>query len=259
MQDESMEPQPQHALLESASPRAVRSAPGEGSQVNNAVEEDAVNGGHPISQERPVALQSDAIDTLAEENVASLFFDPSFSVPDSSLDFEWLFDNILTDVNYAADKSLTAMVSPQSSIAASTISPPSVPAQTSRNCTHLSCDSSLAVTWTVVQARLLDTLHTFPPEILMSTFFYPSNLAQFYELYFENYHPHFPILHKPTLDPTTAPPLLVTAIVTLGSTLSTDAAHFQIAIKIHDSLRYLTFNVRAPIPSDEEPMFSDYR
>ena len=193
----------------------------------------------PVTHDHPMDFRNDMMYNLTEENVASLFFDPSLNNPDPSLDFEWLFDNVSQEFN---PNDLPMIVSPESSISATNISPPAFPMHTP----HISYphpDQMSNAPWVTVQARLLDVLNNLPPDVLMSPFFYPPNLAHFYNLYFENYHPHFPILHKPTLDPLNASPLLITAIVTLGSTLSSDVAHFETAVKIHDSLRYIIFNV----------------
>lgn len=186
-------------------------------------------------------FRSDMMSSWTEENAASLFFDPSLNIPDPSLDFEWLFEDISTGFDPSAD--LPAMVSPESSISASNISPPSFPTNAPQMSSYSPTQPSAP--WEVVQRRLLDAMNTLSPEIFMSTFFYPSNLSYFYDLYFGNYHPHFPIIHKPTLDPTKASPLLMAAILSLGSTLSSDVAHFETSVKIHDSLRYIIFNVRS--------------
>lgn len=251
MQDASPDP-PQRSVREPAAMftvenddvRGVPTASSEKSH-DDADDDTADKGDHPVSHDQqamvPMDFRNDMINPLTDDHVASLFFDPSFNIPDPSLDFEWLFDNISADFN-SANGGLP-VVSPQSSASAAGISPPSFPMQSPHIRSPASSHSSSSSPWVAVRANLLTALNTLAPDILMSSFFYPSNLAHFYDLYFENYHPHFPILHKPTLDPMKAPPLLIAAIVTLGSTLSSDAAHFETSIKIHDSLRYIIFNV----------------
>lgn len=184
----------------------------------------------------------DMLPALPDQEVTSLFFDPSISMPDPALDFEWLFDNLSADLN----NGMPSVVSPQSSVSLPGISPPAFGAASSpvRIRHSISSQSSGSSPWAEVRANLLKALNSLTSDVLMSSFFYPNNLAGFWDLYFENYHPHFPILHKPTLDPVSASPLLVAAIVTLGSTLSGDAGHFDVANKIHDSLRYIIFGVR---------------
>ncbi|PGG97748.1 hypothetical protein AJ79_09100 [Helicocarpus griseus UAMH5409] len=100
---------------------------------------------------------------------------------------------------------------------------------------------SASSSWSTVKDRLQTALYTLPPDVLQSSFFYPTNLSTFYDLYFINYHPHFPIFHRPTLNPVDASPLLIAAIVTLGSTLGPDENHFRIATRIHNDLRWLVF------------------
>lgn len=216
-------------------------------EIDDHVQDDTaaepINGnGLDVTLDQSMDPRNDMMTGLAEENVTSLFFDPSLNIPDPSLDFEWLFDNVSTEFNANGD--LPAMVSPESSISGTHISPPSFPMHNQGIASYPQNNQLPSAPWVVVQGRLVEALSTLAPDILMSPFFYPTNLAHFYDLYFQNYHPHFPILHKPTLDPTSASPLLVAAIVTLGSTLSSDAAHFETAVNIHDSLRYIIFNVR---------------
>jgi Fungal specific transcription factor domain len=186
------------------------------------------------------------IPQFAEDQVTSLFLDPSINFPDPPLDFEWLFDNLSADLNSTGGGSagMPSGTSPYSNTSLTDTSPPALPVPSPAHIRHpSSTQSSASSPWAEVRANLLKALSTLDPNILMSSFFYPNHLAGFWDLYFENYHPHFPILHKHTLDPVKASPLLVAAIVTLGSTLSGDAVHYDAANKIHDSLRYLIFGV----------------
>jgi hypothetical protein len=189
--------------------------------------------------------RNDMMTSLNDDHVTSLFFDPSVSAPDPTLDFEWLFDNLSAELNSAASGYMPSTMSPGSSMSGTGISPPSFtvpsPAYIRSPAPSQSSGNS---PWVGVRSNLLTALNSLAPEILMSSFFYPTNLSHFWDLYFENYHPHFPIVHKPTLDPVKAAPLLVAAIVTLGSTLSKDVGHFEMSVKIHDSVRYIIFNVR---------------
>jgi hypothetical protein len=205
-------------------------------------QDDIQNDDQPVDLHPEIDTRNGIGDEWTQDNVAPLFFDPSFNFPDLPVDFEWLFDDMSTDFNFPGNG---IALSAQSSMSATSASPPSfpVPAPNIPYASPSGFPSPSATPWATVQARVLEALESLSPDVLTSSFFYHSNLSQFYNLYFENYHPHFPILHKPTLDPTKAPPLLITAIVTLGSTLSNDADHFQTAVKIHDSLRYIIFNV----------------
>ncbi|KAL1848757.1 hypothetical protein Plec18170_007768 [Paecilomyces lecythidis] len=220
-----------------------------GSEPDNRGHEDIGDTGDEVNQDRhhiredqPVHFSYDMGDSIPEEQVTSLFFDPSLNVPDPSLDFEWLFDNISADINSIANGDFPA-VSPQSSISAEGISTSPFKIRSPYVDPPASSHTSTSSPWATVRANLLMALNTLAQDILMSSFFYAPNLCKFYDLYFHNYHPHFPILHWPTMDPANSPPLLIAAIVTLGSTLSDDEEHFRTAISIHDSLRYIIFNV----------------
>ena len=240
-------PQTQYQMPESAamftaehddSQQGVQQASGD--KGHDDLEDESAKTDLPVAHDHSMDFRNDMMYNMTEENVTSLFFDPSLNVPDPSLDFEWLFDNVSQEFNPNGD--LPMIVSPESSISATNITPPAFPMQTPQ-ISYSHPDELSTAPWVTVQARLLEVLSALPPDVLMSPFFYPLNLAHFYNLYFENYHPHFPIIHKPTLDPIKASPLLIAAIVTLGSTLSGDVAHYETAVKIHDSLRYIIFNV----------------
>lgn len=92
--------------------------------------------------------------------------------------------------------------------------------------------------WVAISPILRSSLDGLSADVLSSQFFNPSNLVQFYDLYFNNYDPHFPFLHRPSLVPIEMPPLLLLAIVALGATLSTDPTNFEIATRVHDDLRF---------------------
>ncbi|KAJ5730685.1 Krueppel c2h2-type zinc finger protein [Penicillium malachiteum] len=180
------------------------------------------------------------VDANTESNVTSLFWDPSFSAPDPLLDFDWLFDD-MSNFN-TGDATLSSEVISPARTGISDMSPPSFPMGSQGIRLSVASNPSSFAPWSIVQGRLFEALTTLPQNILTSPFFLPSSLSHFFDLYFQNYHPHFPILHQPTLDPTQAPPLLIAAIVTLGSTLSCEEGHFQTSVQIHDSLRYIIFN-----------------
>ncbi|KAJ9268260.1 transcriptional regulator family: Fungal Specific TF [Paecilomyces variotii] len=195
---------------------------------------------HHISDRQP---NYDIGDSIPEEQVRWLFYDPCTNIHAPCVDFESLFENTSADSNSVANGNSVSL-SPQSSISGEDISAPSFAVQPPHVDLPASPNSSTSSSWITVRKNLLVALNTLTPDILTSSFFYPLNLCHFYDLYFLNYHPHFPILHPSTLDPATAPPLLIAAIVTLGSTLSDDDEHFRTSINIHDSLRYMVFNTR---------------
>ncbi|KAJ5174192.1 Krueppel c2h2-type zinc finger protein [Penicillium canariense] len=240
-------PKPRPAHTRSSEPAAPSVTADDGSELP-AIQTDARDGPDPpVPNIRPCAAgHAPTVDSLhppdvaPEGNVTSLFLDPYFSAPDPLLDFDWLFENVPTGFS-TTDKARLDMISPARTASTSDLSPPSFPMVAQSIRFPMPSDSSSLAPWAVVQGRLFDALRTLPQAILTSQFFFPSNLSHFFDLYFENYHPHFPILHRPTLDPTAVPALLIAAIVTLGSTLSTDASHFETSVQIHDSLRYIIF------------------
>jgi hypothetical protein len=95
----------------------------------------------------------------------------------------------------------------------------------------------------VPRQKVLSALVTLPADVLSSSFFDAANLEWFMQSYWENYNPHFSLLHRPTFSVQDAPPLLLVALLTLGATLSPDRDHYQVAEKIHESLRWLIFTV----------------
>ncbi|KAL3483287.1 fungal-specific transcription factor domain-containing protein [Aspergillus germanicus] len=99
--------------------------------------------------------------------------------------------------------------------------------------------------------KVLSALVTLPADVLSASFFDAANLEWFMQSYWENYNPHFSLLHRPTFSVQDAPPLLLVALLTLGATLSPDRGHYQVAEKIHESLRWLIFtspDFQAPAP-----------
>ncbi|KAL2836124.1 fungal-specific transcription factor domain-containing protein [Aspergillus pseudodeflectus] len=107
------------------------------------------------------------------------------------------------------------------------------------------------VTHLVPRQKVLAALVTLPADLLSSSFFDAANLEWFMQSYWDNYNPHFSLLHRPTFSVQAAPPLLLVALLTLGATLSPDRNHYQIAEKIHESLRWLIFtspDFQAPAP-----------
>jgi hypothetical protein len=167
----------------------------------------------------------------------TIFFDDSANIWDLPDNLEWFFEASEHDA-IAAITDADLSFAPRPFI--------------SSGAPLLSCNDELGLTfnmtvtescWFTVQSRLLQSLSSLHPDT-QSHFFHPSNLAMCYNLYFENYHPHFPILHRPTLFVTEAEPLLIAAIITLGSTLASDDTIYSIGQKIHGSLRWIIFQVR---------------
>jgi hypothetical protein len=101
--------------------------------------------------------------------------------------------------------------------------------------------------WVIARSNILDALAQLDTSILHSPFFDVVNLKMFYGLYLEHYQPHFPIVHQPTLSAISCEPLLLIAILDLGSTIVSDDALFLTGQQVHNSLRQIIINVRVLI------------
>ncbi|KAJ5777441.1 hypothetical protein N7520_000687 [Penicillium odoratum] len=97
--------------------------------------------------------------------------------------------------------------------------------------------------WTLAHSRLIPALNQLDISVLYSPFFEVENLKIFYDLYFENYHPHFPIFHRPTMILSDIEPLLLVSLLTLGSTMSDDMHLYELGQQVHDALRLIIINV----------------
>ncbi|KAL3443311.1 fungal-specific transcription factor domain-containing protein [Aspergillus insuetus] len=105
--------------------------------------------------------------------------------------------------------------------------------------------------WVIARSNILDALAQLDTGILRSPFFDVVNLKMFYTLYLEHYHPHFPIVHQPTLSAISCEPLLLIAILDLGSTIVSDDSLFLVGQQVHNSLRQIIINsgmFEPPIP-----------
>ncbi|KAL4955904.1 fungal-specific transcription factor domain-containing protein [Aspergillus filifer] len=88
----------------------------------------------------------------------------------------------------------------------------------------------------IPQVKVLSALMSLPADVLSSSFFDKASLEWFMDSYWQNYNPHFSLLHGPTFSVQDAPPLLLVALLTLGATLSPDKEHYRVAEKIHEKL-----------------------
>ncbi|GKZ34580.1 hypothetical protein AbraIFM66950_004894 [Aspergillus brasiliensis] len=66
------------------------------------------------------------------------------------------------------------------------------------------------------------------------------SLQSYSDLFFTRFNTTYPLLHQPTFSPSTTPPVLLAAILSMGATYSSREAH-QLAVGIHDSLRNQLF------------------
>ncbi|KAL2820309.1 fungal-specific transcription factor domain-containing protein [Aspergillus granulosus] len=112
-------------------------------------------------------------------------------------------------------------------------------------------DTSQEDEWLIARSNILDALSQLDTRILHSPFFDVDNLKMFHALYLTHYHPHFPIVHQPTLSITSCEPLLLAAILDLGSTIVHDETLFLLGQQVHNSLRHIIINsgmFEPPIP-----------
>jgi hypothetical protein len=175
-------------------------------------------------------------DYFETNEVNPLFFDASTDFQDMPNDLDWFFQDVMQKTPSACSVSEY-----------DTVMEPALFPYLQQEPNSLSRYNSSP--WETASSILRSSLEDLPSDILRSQFVDPSQLAEFYDLYFNNYHPHFPFLHRPSLIPVEMPPLLLTAIVALGSTLSPDSFNFEISIKIHEYLRWKVLSVsQRPIP-----------
>jgi hypothetical protein len=163
-----------------------------------------------------------------------MLFDSSNDVQGLSEELDWLFGTISPDQGGSYD----LYANPGEVANLPSFSPSSTNSHQSLTET-LSTSDSL---WLEVREKTMLALQPSSPDLLDSSFFEAVNLQKFFQIYFNDYNTHFPILHQPTFSCREASPLLLLAILTLGATLS-EREHFETAQAIHDRLRWLIFSV----------------
>jgi hypothetical protein len=97
--------------------------------------------------------------------------------------------------------------------------------------------------WTCARSNMLDSLSQLDMRVLQSPFFEVDSLKMFFDLFFKHYHPHFPIIHHATFSVVACHPLLLVAILNLGSAMASDEMLFHLGQQVHYSLRLTIFNV----------------
>jgi hypothetical protein len=98
--------------------------------------------------------------------------------------------------------------------------------------------------WAFARSNILESLNQLDIRVLTSSFFEVDNLKLFFDLYFKHYHPHFPIVHHATFSVMACHPLLLIAILNLGSAMAMDEMLFHLGQQVHHSLRLIILNVR---------------
>ena len=160
------------------------------------------------------------------------------SLTPDRIDIDWMFDSFLDAPKHDWAELLTSDVGPLREENAACDAGFQVPIQLNEF-----NDKYQEENWSNCQSHLRSGLSQLDGELLSSSFFDPENLRKFYELYFQHYHPHFPILHQPTLNLASTNPLLLGALLGLGSTLIEDRKLFELGQRVHDGLHLIIINV----------------
>ncbi|CAK7219044.1 hypothetical protein SCUCBS95973_003691 [Sporothrix curviconia] len=88
--------------------------------------------------------------------------------------------------------------------------------------------------------QVVDACHPALPDGQLSTWDHPllamAPLQEFCDLFFTRFNTAYPLLHQATFQPSTTEPLLLLAVLLLGTTYSSKEAH-QLAVCIHDVMR----------------------
>lgn len=177
---------------------------------------------------------------LPADGADTLFFDDSTNIQDLPEDLDWFFEESQSELVSSLDMSGTVHVAPPTTFQITATMPELL---SNNHQPALPALPSYDNAWLIARSKILASLHSLPQELLESPFFQRSNLALFYDLYFKNYHHHFPILHQPSMLVAEAPPLLLTAIMTLGATLIADPVLYSIGTRVHDALRWIILSV----------------
>ncbi|KAJ5614497.1 hypothetical protein N7528_008151 [Penicillium herquei] len=200
------------------------------------VEDDDLETAHMQSQE-------DDKQEKYKPAAMNLFTPTSMSTQQEGQTIDWMFESILAAGNndwanldlFEGDLSLPDI--PENALNGEPVAANVAEYQDNPN-----NDEEKISSWSSVRYRLVESLNNLDSEVLDSAFFYPENLKMFHGLYFQHYHPHFPMLHRPTFIISDVHPLLLGAIVALGSTLAEDNNLFLLGQRVHDALQLTVIN-----------------
>ena len=71
-----------------------------------------------------------------------------------------------------------------------------------------------------------------------------AKVLQYVEIYFEEFHPVWPFLHRATFEPSLEPPILLQSVVMMGLWMTGDEEMQCHAVKLHDKLSSLVYEQR---------------
>lgn len=92
-----------------------------------------------------------------------------------------------------------------------------------------------------VHARMIEVLKPIAEITPDNPYFSLQAMKQYLNLYWVHFDALYPILHRPTFDPSVMEPALLIAIVTIGMAYSTDRDASSLAIVIHKKFRNIVF------------------
>jgi hypothetical protein len=200
----------------------------------------------PLALEKDVPLQNKDIDLGS-----SFWSGCALDVPSAQDGLDWFFGESLQGISGSVDSPMPPPLDPDLSIQLHPLTPCNSDNQAIMHSTEgveelnllLNANTDHENDWNIALSGILVSLSQLDVRILRSPFFDVGNLRMFYDLYFKHYHPQFPIIHQGTLSVTTCHPLLLIAILDLGSTMVTDETLFDLGQQVHHSLRLIILNV----------------
>jgi hypothetical protein len=176
----------------------------------------------------------------------------ALDVPSVQDGLDWFFGEPLQGISELVDPPIQPQLDPDLSIHLQPLAPCNSDSQAITHPTEeveelnvlLDVNTDQENDWNIALSGILVSLGQLDIRILRSPFFEIGNLKMFYDFYFKHYHPQFPIIHQATLSVATCHPLLLIAILDLGSTMVTDETLFDLGQQVHHSLRLIILNVR---------------
>ncbi|KAK9476225.1 fungal-specific transcription factor domain-containing protein [Lipomyces japonicus] len=89
--------------------------------------------------------------------------------------------------------------------------------------------------------KMIDVLKPIPEINAKNAYFSLVSMKTYLNLYWEHFDTLYPILHRPTFDPSVTEPALLVSIVTIGMAYSPDREISNLAIAIHRKFRNIIF------------------
>ena len=93
-----------------------------------------------------------------------------------------------------------------------------------------------------MKAEILNLLGSVP-NIQASNFASMNAMQHYLRLYWNNFHPLYPILHRPSFMPGLSMVCLVAIVIAIGASFADNEAH-QFAMALYDKIKAVLINVR---------------